>query len=117
MGNVTVSQGGPTTIVLSRNVVANIQSMPRSVDVGKMGLQGPPGPPGPDGGDAHFRFVQSVAASTWTVQHNLNKRPSVTIVDSAGNLVIGDVQYDAIDPLNKLTVTFSTNFSGEVECN
>lgn len=67
---------------------------------------------------ASFEFayihVQSQASSTWNVTHNLNKYPSVTIVDSAETEVIGDVQY--IDS-NNLTITFTAAFSGKVYLN
>lgn len=50
-----------------------------------------------------------VPASVWTLTHNLNRFPSVTIVDSAGTEVIGDVAYtDA----NTVTATFGSAFSG-----
>lgn len=36
---------------------------------------------------------QGVASAVWTVQHNLNKYPSVTVVDSSENVIIADVEY------------------------
>ena len=52
---------------------------------------------------------QSPASDTWVINHNLKKYPSVTIVDSAGRVVIGEVQY--ID--NALIIcSFSAPFSG-----
>lgn len=52
---------------------------------------------------------QSPASDTWVINHNLKKYPSVTIVDSAGRVVIGEVQY--ID--NTLIIcSFSAPFSG-----
>ena len=44
-------------------------------------------------GDKNFVFVQGVAATTWNVVHNLNKRPSAVIVDSAGTEVIGQINH------------------------
>ncbi len=55
-------------------------------------------------------WVQSVSASTWTITHNLNRYPSVDVVDSGGDVCIGDVKY--IDA-NTLTVSFSGAFSGK----
>lgn len=66
------------------------------------------------GGDATYRHVQSSPASTWTVTHGLNKRVSVSIVDSAGDLVLGNVNY-ASD--NQITIGFSAAFAGEAYCN
>lgn len=36
---------------------------------------------------------QGVASAVWTVQHNLNKYPSVTVVDSADNEIVSEVEY------------------------
>lgn len=48
------------------------------------------------------------------VTHNLNKRPAVSIIDSAGDAVEGDVFY-----VNntQLIVRFNNPFSGMVTCN
>ena len=50
----------------------------------------------------------------WTIQHNLGKYPSVSVADSAGTEVVGDVQY--IDK-NKLSVVFTAPFSGKAYLN
>lgn len=63
---------------------------------------------------AVFQFWQLAAADTWSIPHNLNKYPSVTVVDSAGTTVFGDVHYES---LNKLTVCFSVAFAGEAYLN
>jgi selenophosphate synthase len=54
------------------------------------------------------------AASTVTVTHNLGKYPAVTVMDSAGDAVEGDVLFTSS---NGLTVSFSAPFSGTVTCN
>lgn len=36
---------------------------------------------------------QGVASDTWSIEHNLNKYPSVTLVDSAGTQFQGRVEY------------------------
>jgi hypothetical protein len=53
--------------------------------------------------------TQSSASSTWNVTHELGGRPSVTIVDSAGTVVHGEVVYNSN---TSITVLFSTPFSG-----
>jgi hypothetical protein len=65
-------------------------------------------------GDKNFVFTQSTAASVWHVQHDLEKYPSVTVVDSGDNVVYGEVTYDDI---NNLTITFSSAFSGKAYIN
>jgi hypothetical protein len=64
--------------------------------------------------DKTYRHVQSAASATWVITHNLNKYPSVTIVDSAGDMVFGAV---SIDSINQVTVSFSAAFSGEAYIN
>lgn len=66
------------------------------------------------GGDAHYTHTQSVPSSEWTVQHNLGKKSSVTVVDSADTVVFGEVEY--ID-LNNVTITFNGAFSGKAYFN
>jgi hypothetical protein len=61
------------------------------------------------GSDANFVYTQSTPASTWVVVHNLDKFPSVSVVDSAKTEVVGDVVYDS---LTQVTITFSASFSG-----
>ena len=74
--------------------------------------QGPAGPQGPQGssGDAYFVHVQAAALATWSITHNLNKFPAVTVVDSGNNKVEGDVTY--IDD-DSLTISFSAPFGGK----
>jgi len=61
-----------------------------------------------------FVHDQQVPATTWVITHNMGRQPSVSIVDSGGNLVIGDVQYDSV---NQVTVTFSAAFGGKAYLN
>jgi hypothetical protein len=61
-----------------------------------------------------YTHTQSSPASTWTVTHNMNKYPSVTIVDSAGTTVDGSV--DFIN-LNSVTINFCGAFSGKAYFN
>ena len=65
-------------------------------------------------GDKNFVFNQAVASATWTVQHNLNKFPSCTMVLSTGQQGYGDVTF--IDE-NNLTITFASAESGKAYIN
>lgn len=56
-----------------------------------------------------FTYVQSTPSTTWTIVHGLHTYPSVTVTDSAGNWVIGGIQFNS---LNQVTLTFSAPFSG-----
>ena len=69
--------------------------------VGPQGIQGEVG--------GNYVHTQSVAASTWTINHNLGMRPNYTVVDSAGNQVEGAGQWPNT---NTLIITFTGSFSG-----
>ena len=64
--------------------------------------------------DLSFEFAQASAATTWTVNHNLGKFPSVTV-----KLSDGTVGQAAITHTNKntLTITFSADTSGTAYMN
>lgn len=60
-------------------------------------------------GKASFTFTQSTPSTTWVIVHNLNTTPSVTVLDSGGNWVMGQIHYDSLD---QVTLTFSAAFGG-----
>lgn len=64
--------------------------------------------------DKTFVFEQGVPSLEWVITHNLNKYPSVTIVDSAGSVVFADIEY--IDE-NTCVVAMSAEFSGKAFLN
>lgn len=64
--------------------------------------------------DKKYVHTQSTPSAVWTITHNLKKFPSVTIVDSSGSVVIGEVNYTNN---NQLTVTFNAGFSGKAYLN
>ena len=64
--------------------------------------------------DRTYIYEHPAVSDTWTITHNLDKYPSVTVVDSAGTVVIGDVQYT---DENTLVVTFAAAFSGTAYLN
>lgn len=57
----------------------------------------------------HYTHVQAVPAAVWTIDHPLTFRPAVSVVDSAGSIVEGDVDYLSED---RIQITFSSGFSG-----
>ena len=42
-----------------------------------------------------FIFEQGIASDTWVIEHNLNKKPSVTVVDTAGTVFTASVEYNS----------------------
>ena len=66
-------------------------------------------------GDKTFTHTQSSAASSWTINHNLGKKPSVTVTTAAtGAQVIGEVTYTNN---NSLVVSFEASFNGIAHLN
>lgn len=61
-----------------------------------------------------YVHLQSLPSNVWVVSHNLNKRPSVVVVDSAENVVVGEVLYNTN---NQITLTFAGAFSGKAYFN
>jgi hypothetical protein len=58
--------------------------------------------------------MQTIASATWNITHNLGKYPSVSIVDSANEEVIGEVEHVNNNTLN---IKFSAAFSGKAFIN
>lgn len=67
----------------------------------------------PNRGDKNYTQAFNSAAVI-NVTHNLGKYPAVTVMDTAGDWMFGDVDY--LTP-NSLTVTFAAPTSGTVICN
>lgn len=97
--------------------------VPSSVATGKYVRQivvtapGPQGPGGVDGVQADdlialvsYRHIQNAPLTEWTVSHNLNFYPSVTVFNSAGDQVEGNVVHTNE---TSLTITFSAPLSGK----
>jgi hypothetical protein len=53
--------------------------------------------------------TQASPSTTWTIDHTLGGKPSVTVVDSANTAVIGEVQYVSDQ---QVAVLFTAPFSG-----
>lgn len=64
--------------------------------------------------DKTYVYTQVFETTEWSIEHNLNKYPSVSIVDNENNQVWAEVQY--ID-LNTVKVKFSQGFTGKVFLN
>ena len=67
-----------------------------------------------DAEDKTFVFSQGVPAVQWTIQHNLSKFPSVSIVNNNNIVINGEVTY--IDT-NNVQLDFSAGFAGKAYLN
>jgi hypothetical protein len=97
--------------------------VPSNVATGKYVRQivvSAPGPQGPGGADGvqsdeiialvSYRHTQNTALTTWTVNHNLNFYPNVTVYNTAGDQVEGVVNHTNE---TQLTITFSSAIAGK----
>ena len=64
--------------------------------------------------DAHYVHNQEIVSKIWTVEHNLNKYPAVSVVDSGDNVLYTEIEY--IDK-NTLEVRFEASTSGKAYMN
>lgn len=69
---------------------------------------------GDNAGDKTFIYDQATPATTWTVQHNLAKFPSITVVDTGQTVVVGEYTYT---DNNSATLKFSAAFAGKAYLN
>ncbi len=61
-----------------------------------------------------FVFTQGVPATTWNIQHNLGKFPSVSVINNNNVVINGEVTY--IDN-NNVQLNFSAGFTGKAYLN
>lgn len=91
--NVIVNEDTPNTVIIN-------QDAPNQVVV-RLG--------GAAGNTRRHVHTQSSPSSTWTINHTLGGKPSVTVVDSADTMVVGEVTYNSN---TQVTVAFTAAFSG-----
>lgn len=106
-----------TTITTAR-IVDKRMVLPRVPDAGDIAYDPAPGMTSTLVQDAidelagrseHYRHLQSVPSTVWTVTHNLGFKPNVDAEDSAGDQIFGDVHH--IDN-NSLTITYTVATGG-----
>lgn len=56
-----------------------------------------------------YHHTQGISSATWIVNHSLGWYPNVTVQDSGGSIVEGEITYTSV---NSLTITFTGAFSG-----
>ena len=103
-----------TTIVIEAESEIIVEILPAQGPQGAKGDTGATGATGPAGNSITYVHTQASPSTTWTINHNLNKKPSVTVVDSAETVVRGSVTYT---DTNTLVLSFSAGFSGKAYLN
>ena len=61
-----------------------------------------------------FTFTQAVPATVWTINHTLNKHPSISVVSTANQMVVGDASYTST---TQIVITFAAAFAGKAYLN
>lgn len=117
----TVVQGGTDRSVVNVDVidaeVTVLEPAPATVVTSGGVVQGPAGPPGPRGEPGEvsigtalgFRHVQDLPLDVWLIEHPLAFQPNVTVTDSGGSSVTGDVEYPTS---TSVRISFSAAFAG-----
>ena len=65
-------------------------------------------------GDKNYIHDQGTPNTTWIINHNLGKKPSTTVIDTANTEVEGQVEY--VDN-NNIIIFFNSSFSGTATLN
>ena len=120
MGVVKVTKGKTIEVVKEDNRdISSSKVVNRDISVsntrGPRGFPGPQGPQGPEGPPPPtFIFEQGVASDEWIINHDMDKYPSVTVVDSADSVVIGDVLFVSN---SQIILEFDSPFAGKAYLN
>lgn len=94
----------------ARIYVVEVDSGAIVVEIGTSGPQGPRGQDGLGVQEVSYIHLQSVPSNEWTIVHNLSFYPSITVVDSSGNVVEGSYSYQ---DESTIIASFSGAFSGK----
>lgn len=97
---VEISEDGP-------NVEVTVVEQAVTISEAVVGLPGA-------SGDKHYTHEQTTPSAEWTITHNLDKRPSVTVVDSGGNEWQTAVEHISN---NQCVARFSAPFAGRAYLN
>ncbi len=100
----------PVEVVFSDTAVPGAEGPPGIQ--GEPGVQGDQGNQGPPGSiiNASYIHTQNAVSADWEIEHNLGFQPAITVYDSGGTQVEGDVE--RIDN-NNIHIHFSSAFSGQ----
>lgn len=123
--NVSIDTDSDYVVAVTSPPAPNIVVEPTEIPIvasASLGPQGPPGPQGSQGiqgdpgaaGAPTYIFTQLAPSAEWIVFHNMNKYPSVMVVDSGDTVIEPDITYDNAV---QLRVTFGSPTSGKAYLN
>jgi len=105
--NIQIKSGDSVNVSTSTTAPISVKPVSKSTSISVAGFSAALA-------DKNYVHEQSSASATWTITHNLNKRPSVSVVDSAGTQIICEVYYDSD---NQVTLTFDDSTAGQAYLN
>jgi hypothetical protein len=97
-----------------RTSITKTKTQSVNVNRGPAGPRGLQGEIGPSGSSIQYIHHQPTSSDVWEIDHDLDKKPSVTVVDSADSVVIGDVIYVSN---GQIIVEFNAPFTGKAYLN
>jgi predicted flavoprotein YhiN len=106
---VKISTPANNEVHVNSSTKNKIVTSQNQVVVTSVGTQGPAGV-----AQSSEVFTQAIASNEWTINHSLNKKPSVTVVDSADTVVVGEVSYETN---SRIVIKFEATFSGKAYLN
>jgi hypothetical protein len=87
--------------------LAIVDSSRTSIALALPGIQGPAGPA--SGGLAAYVHTQSTPATTWTINHNLGRYPSVELFNSGMQEIDAEIAHPSV---NQTVVTLNPATAG-----
>jgi len=102
VSNIEVSSGQGVSIGGISTKVQTAKVSEPSINVAVTGVIAPK--------DSHYVHTQNAVSDEWTITHNLNKYPAVSVVNSADIVVHGEIEYVS---KNQIRINFSGAFSGK----
>jgi len=104
-GSITIGPPSAPSVVVAPPA-SGVVVVPVQGPAGPAGDQGDTGPQGPAGapGGSALVFTQASPAATWIVNHNLHRKPQVSLFDVAATVVHADITHGSDD---QTTITFA----------
>ncbi len=107
--NVSVKSGDGNKITVTQKTSSNKITVKRGTEKNSITAR-----KAAMGSDKHQTVEQVQPSDTWVVTHSLNKKPSVSVVNSSGTIIYPSITYDSN---SQITLTFSGSTSGKVHLN
>ena len=102
MSNVEIKSGDNVALSVTTNNQPTLKVKEGAVNIAVTGVIAPK--------DFHYTHTQNAVSDEWTITHNLDKYPAVSVVNSADVLVHGEITYIS---KNQVRINFSGAFSGK----